>query len=69
MATACGDIVIVVSKAFVPSLSDVFVWHSLLISVLLVMRLNEHGVQVCVSSRAAEASSRPRGTSIRVLGA
>ena len=39
IATACGDIVVVVSEAFIPSFCDVFVWRLLLFKVILAIRL------------------------------
>jgi len=46
IATACGDIVVVVSEAFIPSFYDVFVWRSLLFSVILVVRLRCDNIRV-----------------------
>ena len=46
IATACGDIVVVVSEAFIPSFCDVFVWRSLLFNVILAMKLRCGNIRV-----------------------
>ena len=46
IANACGDVVVVVSEAFIPSICDVFVWRSLLFNVTIVMRLRCDNIRV-----------------------
>ena len=46
IVTACGDIVVVVSEAFIPSFCDVFVWRSLLFNVILAMKLRCGNIRV-----------------------
>ena len=46
IATACGDIVVIVSEAFIPSFCDMFVWRSLLFDGTLVMRLRCDNIRV-----------------------
>ena len=46
IATACGDIVVVVSETFIPSFCDVFFWRSLLFNAILAMRLGCDNIRV-----------------------